>query len=191
MDIESLINSIRTQYLDAYKTSIAEYTAKFNPGGPEVLIERESVSGGVFGLYRIDLASGSVDPPDFTEVNPESYVSFESLEFSLNGMEIRMHPIYWNGVEFELSPRIEQEEVERWAKNWIDVEETSDLDEYGLGNYIHSITEPSISKGKQVFSVDFGSSEVGALFELLELISRGGATSLCMLERVESYRSLG
>ncbi len=179
MDIEQLLESIRNHYLEAYRGEIKSYKEKFSPGGPKVLLETEGDKQYVYRLYRIDLASGATDPPNLSEVNPDSYLNFETLKFNFSGMEIQFSPIHWNGVEFEISPPMKDDDIlQQWALHWIDPEESATTDDHGLGNYVHSITQPETTKSKLSFSVDFGSSETRAFFQLLETLVKEGTKSV-------------
>ena len=179
MEIEQLLNSIRDHYLETYRKEIALYKENFTPGAPEVLLETGSDRDYVYRLYRIDLASGAVDPPNLTEVNPDSFLNFETQQYELNGLEVKFFPIYWNGVEFNVTPSPKNDEsLQQWALGWIDPEETATTDDYGLGNYVHSITTPETDGSTFTFSVDFGSSITKAFFELLETLVKEGAISV-------------
>lgn len=175
MDVEQLLDSIRNHYLDAYRVEIKSYKEKFSPGGPEVLLETDGDREYVYRLYRIDLASGATEPPNLSEVNLDTYLNFETLKYSLNGMEIQLSPMHWNGVEFDISPSLKNDmSLQQWALKWLDPEETASPDDFGLGNYIHSITQPQTTELEQTFSVDFGSSESKAFFQLLEILAKEG-----------------
>ena len=179
MEIDKLLNAIRDHYLGFYRKEIASYAEKFSPGGPEVLLETEIDKDYVYRLYRIDLASGAVDPPNLTEVNLDSILDFETQQYKLSELEVQLSPIYWNGVEFNVAPTLNNDgSLQQWALRWVDPEETATTDEHGLGNYVHSITAPETDGLTFSFSVDFGSSRTEAFFELLETLAKEGATSV-------------
>lgn len=170
-DLAALIDAARSHYLSNYRQAIVDYCAKFRPGGPEVLVELPRETCDAYRLYRVDLASGAVNPPNFTEVNPETRVSYDPAEFVVDGMVITLSPIVWNGVEFHVTPAIaDDHQLQEWALYWIDPEEQREPDESGLGGYLHSITEPETSDTLTAFSVDFGSTGLECFNELLRIL---------------------
>ena len=176
VDVESIAEKARDHYLKAYRDQIAQYKQRYRPGGPEVLLEVGKSAPYVYRLYRIDLASGAVKPPDLTEVNVKVSQEFPVLQFTQDKTSIEVLPFAWNGVEFEISPPLANDsQLQKWGLRWIDPEENANVDASGLGNYVHSITEPTTSGGATHFSVDFGSASMGCWRELFSLLRKTGA----------------
>ena len=177
-NLDQLISSIRSHYLTRYQESISKYRERYlgKPNSAEVLLELQRDTPYIYRLYRVDLASGSVDPPNITEVNLDSYMKFHDMQFVVLGVHITMSPIAWNGVEFSVKPPFSDDhKLQHWAEKWIDVEETASRDEFGLGNYIHSITEPINRESETIFSIDFGSAGTQSWYELLLALKEMGA----------------
>ena len=177
-ELIDILTEYRDHYVEPYHQAIVEYQEKYQPGGPEVLFEiggREQLPP-VFRLFRADLASGAVDPPNFTEVNLDSLPRGITGVYELGDMRIELSPIAWNGAEFCSAPfDPDAPSFREWANRWIDVEETREDDEYGLGGYVHSVTYPTVTdEGQMVFSVDFGSAEPIALLELVRVLADMG-----------------
>ncbi len=172
----------REHYITQYQEAVVEYREKYQPGGPEVLLEvggRENLPA-LFRLYRIDLASGAVDPPNLTDFNLNELPFGETTTFTIEGVDIELSPIAWNGVEIT-APAFDptNSKFDAWMTTWIDPNETKEADEYGLGDDIHSVTFPeSISEDKVTFSVDFGSAGPDAFIDLVKVLSDFGATHL-------------
>ena len=172
----------REHYVAQYQQAVVEYREKYQPGGPEVLLEvggREHLPP-LFRLYRIDLASGAVDPPNLTDFNLNELPSGITTTYTIEGVDIELSPIAWNGVEITgpvfdpTSPAFEA-----WMTAWIDPDETKDSDEYGLGAYVHSVTYPEeIGDDQATFSVDFGTAGPDSFIELIGVLSGFGATYL-------------
>ena len=94
-------------------------------------------------------------------------------------MLVEISPFHWNGVEFDVTPAIEDlPALEAWALHWIDPDEQAISDEWGLGNYIHSITAPEYVASKSSFSVDFGSASVESFVSLLNLLIEMGSVEI-------------
>lgn len=91
---ELVWSNYRAYFVEYYASAIVEYREKYQPGGPEVLLEiggREALRY-AFRLYRMDLASGAVDPPNFTEVNVDKKLMTQNLIVG-PGMRNRLLPL--------------------------------------------------------------------------------------------------
>lgn len=172
----------REYYVSQYQQAVVEYREKYQPGEPEVLLEiggRENLPP-MFSLYRVDLASGAVDPPNFTEFNLNAIPRGVTTTYTFEGIDIELSPIAWNGVEIT-GPQFDPASpaFDAWMRTWLDPDETAASDEYGLGTYVYSVTYPEeIGNGKVTFSVDFGTAEPDSFIELVGVLSSFGATYL-------------
>ena len=175
MGLDEFLESARNRYIGRYRESIRSYRLRFQPSAPEVLLERQGDQPLVYRLHRMDLASGAVSPPDFTEVNLATCPEFEALIFERAGVTLCMETIVWNGVRFHAEPALASDAALRsWGLRWIDPEECAEPDLWGLGGYVHSITMPENRGGATIFTVDFGSAPVSSLLELLAALGRSG-----------------
>lgn len=176
MDLGEILENVRDHYLGKYRAAISTYRERFDPSATEVLLELSGDAPLVYRYYRADLASGAVDPPNFTEVNPESHLEFEPTKLTYEGLEVFLSPIVWNGVEVRVEPRIVSDEpVRSWGTRWIDPDEQAEADGDGLGTYVHSVTAPESDVGSTHFSIDLGSAPVASLLELLVIVRESGA----------------
>lgn len=180
--IDSVLEQVREHYLSAYVVAARDYKTKFDPSSPEVLLEiggREELPY-PYRLYRMDLMSGAVEPPNMTDFNHDSHLIFEPIQFSVSGkLTVRLSSISWNAVEFEGSCFARESELlSNWALKWLDVDEINETEEHGFGGYIHSITYPEIESGKCSFSVDFGSASIDSFYELINVFLNLGVKEL-------------
>lgn len=179
VQLEELLETVRQHYLTAYRRAIRSYKERFKPGGPEVLLQLDRQVPLVYRHYRMDLASGAVDPPNLTEVNPDTHLEFEPLSFNYHGLRIFVSPFVWNGIEFAAAPRLSDDAgIQGWALKWLDLDERAEQDEDGLGAYIHSITTPQDHTNATTFSVDCGSAPVSSVLELFTVLRDSGVTSV-------------
>lgn len=170
---------IREHYLGAYLTSLAAFQAEHRPSGPEVLFELQRECAYPFRLYRMDMASNSGGKPKMQEVNPATHLSFDPFtETTLTNLEVTIHPIAWNGVDFRINATPAWGELEAWTLRWLDVGDKHTQDAKGLQGVIHSVTVPKPDGDHSTFSVDFGSAPVLALEELFHVLQRLGATTV-------------
>jgi hypothetical protein len=180
-DVIEILEQVREHYLQGYRQSYESFSQAHEKSAPEVLLQlqnRDKLSL-AYQLYRIDMASGDSDSPNFSEFNHESHLSFSPIQFTANSIEAELHPIAWNAVEFETNEfDINSEVLSDWALKWIDQEEQAESDEPGIGCYIHSITFPELENGKVHFSIDFGSATITSFHELLSVLIEMGVTDL-------------
>ena len=173
-EIAVILEQVREHYISAYIEVAEDYKKKFDQSSPEVLLE---IGGNEnkpypYRLYRMDLMSGSVEPPNMTDFNNDSHLVFEPIVFTADGrLKVTLSSFSWNAVEFEGScfPP-DNEQIITWALKWLDVEEVKQLDENNFGGYIHSITYPEIDDNKCNFSVDFGTAPIDSFYELLHIL---------------------
>ncbi|MBL0731216.1 hypothetical protein [Piscinibacter sp. HJYY11] len=113
------------------------------------------------------------------DVNPSTHLSFEpfGIEFD-DGTTIAVQPFTWNDVALQINITLPAEPVEEWAMRWLDADDSFAQDEHGLQGVIHSIVRSDGSDGGTLLTIDFGSSPVEALRELVELAVASGASHL-------------
>lgn len=184
MELEAILEQVRGHYLAAYRRAIARYRARFQPCAAEVLLEVGRDTAPVYRYYRIDLASGAVDPPNLTEVNPPTHLCFDTFVCHRGGLTVTLSPSVWNAMEFDIEPALQDDlALQSWALAWIDPDERSPQDADGLGGYLHSVTVPESGGESTRISVDFGSAPVGCVLGLFEVLRRAGATQVAVHSR--------
>lgn len=109
MRIEPLLEAARENYLAAYRSAIQRYRDTFQPSADEVLLEVDRNAPQIYRYYRIDLASGAVDPPNFTECNTDSHVDFATTRIEGDGCVLILSPIVWNALEFCVEPDLQDD----------------------------------------------------------------------------------
>lgn len=184
--LNELLDAIRSHYLSKYRESIQSYRTQFERSGVEVLLEMRGEKPLVYRYYRVDLASGSVQPPNFTDVNPSTHLHFERTALQHGGLSVVVTPLVWNGVRFRVQPALASDgPVAEWALKWIDPEEQASPDGDGLGAYVHNVTLPSLEPGATEFSVDFGSAPVACVLDLLDRLQTAGAANVELSSHVQ------
>ena len=163
MSIPTRFGDVRHLWMTRYISELVEYRARFQPGGPEVLLQlSDNGSPAPFRLYRVDLASGAVDPPNLTDINLDSLPDFSTEHYVLpRGVRLSIEPFHWNGAEFSVrDPLKDVTLIAKWCERWLDIPEGNPPDENGLLGAIHSVTAPELRQGATFFSVDFGTAPV-------------------------------
>ena len=179
MKVQSVFADARHIWHRQYLQSLAEYREQYQPSAPEVMFQlSDNGQPNVFRLYRADMASGAVDPPNITDVNLAALADTGAQVIPLpSRLVVHLHPIRWNCVDFLVDQMLaDSGELQQWCSKWLDIDETGPLDEHGLLGAIHSVTAPEPQENGVSFSVDFGSAPVDAVNELLSVLRRLGAT---------------
>lgn len=181
MNLTDRLTVARDLWMSRYLEALVQYRTKYQPGGPEALLQL-SDNGDLpaFRLYRIDMASGAVEPPNLTDVNLESVPGFPAEHYMMSsGLKVTIEPFHWNGAELVVRPPlIDIEPIADWCHQWLDVSESNALDEQGLLGAIHSVTKPEVREGVTFFSVDFGTAGIEAVDSLLNRLHSIGATAV-------------
>ena len=183
MDLYSILNDGRSHYLEFYRSSIAEYRQRFNPSAPEVWIEPNgSKAPAPYNYYRLDLASGSVSPPNLTDLNVDPHADIDPCSFQpVPGVRVTISTFVWNGVEIR-SRTVPNDPlcITPWFEKWFDTRESHATDEDGLSGVIHSVTYPQVTAKGWGFSVDLGSAPLDAVRELMLVLRDAGLTEVEM-----------
>lgn len=173
-EIESFLQNIRAHYLTGYIERIQQYRKEFGEVSAEALahIDGKETLPPIYRLHRVDLSSNEVSPPDVTEFNPETHITFKATNVNLNDkLKIRLEPFLWNEAEIECSSLDPKNEyLAQWGIRWINPKGKNPTDENGLGGYAHSISYPERKVNKFAFYVDFGSAPVRSFQELMGVL---------------------
>jgi len=183
VDFYAILDAGRSYYLECYRSSIAEYRARFDPSAAEVWIEASgSKVPRPYSYYRLDLASGAVSRPDLTDVNVDPNAIVAPARWQpLPGIRVTLSTFVWNGIEVRSRTAPEDSLcITPWFEKWFDVAESRTRDEDGLAGIIHSVTYPELTDTGWTFSVDFGSAALDAVRELLVVLRAAGLNELEM-----------
>ena len=189
MDIKEIISRQRELYINDL---LYFYKEKTN-GVKEVMIELKNEEPiREFKLYRLDYFEKIEEKFIPTELNSNKYLDFVPIEYNYGVLEIELNPFYWHGCEFILkSEPTDNNWLIEWTKKWIDKEEKKQEDSNGLSGVIHNVTKLHAEKGNYSFSVDFGSADTEAFFDLIDEIYNQGIKeirigSFTMIETIDN-----
>jgi len=177
--ILSIVDQVRAHYMAGYLDSLNSFRASHSPAGQEVLFEISRETTYPFRLYRADMASNSADGLKIEEVNLSTHLTFTPAQAEgLDGAQVELHPIAWNGVDFRVTPVLDRTALETWALRWLDVNDDREQDVDGFQGVIHSVTEPDVQGAFVEFSVDFGSAPIEAFEQLVTTLWTTGGTRI-------------
>jgi hypothetical protein len=173
----ALLELAHDQYQAQYREAIASYSARFATSAPEVKA-KVGYAPEPYCFFVFDLASGSVEPPDVSEVIVAPLHTDEVAAQVTPKLRVTLRPFAWNVVRL-WSPMMPTKwpALESWTVKWLDPndERTKVPD---LSGIIHHVEEPQPFKGGFGTGIDFGSAPVEALKELLQLAESAGMREL-------------
>ena len=176
MELTEILEQHRSHYLKHF----IEMSKKCN--GSEILVDQKNDEEiELFRLYRFDCIERNEDDSfKILEYNHESFLNHPTISFKIYGVDIELNPIYWNGVEIDVYEFNEKwEEIHIWALKWIGVEDEKDFNSIGeLSGFLHNYQKPDISEGKVTLAIDFGTSDVLSILELIEILADNEATKI-------------
>ncbi len=163
----------RQSYLDYLRRSYLEHQEKFPPAAAEVLVKLNNTKDfpPPYCYYRPDIICGGAEKPEIIEINKDQYYSFDPHDFSLpEGVVGVLLPFHWNGIEFRLHGDVKiLSEFEGWIHRWMDIDDARYEEGKEFLNVIHNVTVPRKVNDYIEFSLDMGSAEIIAFFELIAL----------------------
>jgi hypothetical protein len=158
---------------ELYLTDLLDFYKERTSGVREVMLElnkEEPIP--IFKTYRLDHYDQIDGQSKPTELNSDKYLDFDPINYEFGSLKIELSPFYWNGCEFILNPiPADLNWLILWAKKWIDIEENKSEDANGLMSVVHNVTKPKQTEIGYSFSVDFGTADIEAFFELLDEIA--------------------
>jgi hypothetical protein len=174
------LDAERENYVATYLRGIAEAKAEHELAVPEVKIE---LSGEKlpkpYRYWTVDIMSRDGDKAGPIEVNLKAAKSFSPIEENWQGLQVRLHPFVWNGLEFKFDGDLSNDSsLIEWMKKWMDIEDTKPKDNNLLSQIVHNVSPPEQIQSGWSFSVDFGTAPIDSFVELIEVIRAAGAKKL-------------
>jgi hypothetical protein len=122
-----------------------------------------------FKLIRIDAIHHDGDNTRHEEANIANPAGFEPIKELWDDIEVTLHPIVWNAVDFNVTgdfPNVEQ--LENWYKKWFDIKGRHKPDDKKLHQVVHKMTMPVKTEDGWTLTVDFGSADMEAFIALFK-----------------------
>lgn len=132
-----------------------------------------------FKLVRIDAAHGDGKNVQHEEANISNPAEFELIKEVWDDIEITLHPIVWNAIDFNIKgefPNVEQ--LENWYKKWFDIKQRHKPNEQKLHQVVHKMSPPTQTEDGWTITVDFGSAEIEAFIALFKQCRFNWASSI-------------
>lgn len=176
-DLVSYFQQAHDIYLEVYEKALAQYrmedpncTAEigFKIPEPNLLIES-------FG--RVDLVMKIGEKTEFVEIQIDNIKLAKEALFELEGIEIVLFPIVWNGIYFHCENfDFRNSNFIEWLDKWLDIEDKSYLKNKDFQNVIHRVAVEQNSEF--IVSIDFGSAPIDSLLEFISVLKAVGNQSV-------------
>lgn len=172
--VSSLIQNVRDHYVRQFVAFATMQREQWGSGSSEVKFELSSSSELYRSLYCIDFAARVGEEAIFRELQPDLILSFEPFALEVRGVPLRVEQLVWDDVEIRHDAKeLSSDELARWFNYWFDPEDTRLDPDAEVGRIIHSIV---VKPG--YLSLDLGTATADALWDIVDLISAGGATRI-------------
>lgn len=170
MNVREMIVAVRDDYVE----QLSDFIAAERSSDPAVFVERRIAApqSGLFARsYVADVSFG--DPvtrmSDF--VPRERAGTLPSFSLDTPTIKVAFDDLWWNNARIDHNGKYEGQRLSLWFDRWFPSLDPAKPRAPEVEGYIHSV-----SVDEKWISVDFGSATIGALFELLSVTQRCGAT---------------
>jgi hypothetical protein len=172
MNLTSLLDRVRSHYLDQYINFIRFNKGSLKHGTAEVIFE---VPGAdiLQQLYRVDFV-GTGSTHEVIEMELDLTLSFDPIAAQYKAAKLFIVCLRWDDIAFRHD--CDEVSIERlifWFQKWFDPADSRYEAESELSEVIHSV---SIEPHK--IEVDFGSAKTESFFELLDMLVDSGARQI-------------
>lgn len=127
-------------------------------------------------LYCVDFVRND-GASEAVEFQPENILTFEPLTGSFGQAELSIESLRWDDVVFQHDvDHVPPEDLSRWFRLWFDLEDVRRSDAEELSGVVHSmLVKPN------AISVDLGTADAEAFWDMLGLIEGAGASRISIV----------
>lgn len=173
MDPKALVARVRDHYVEQFLTFVERQRAGCTQGGSEVKVRLSEESRIFDRLYCIDFVNND-DGSQAIEFQSDQILTFEPIVGTFGGASLSLIHLQWDDVlichDLDAIP---SDDVSRWFQHWFDLEEARLDPDAALCGIIHSLLiDP------RCISIDFGSADPDAFWDILELLESAGASQI-------------
>ena len=173
MDPTDFIARIRDHYVDQFVAFAAQQGSECAQGASEVKLQLHETSKLFQRLYCVDFLKNDGEPELF-ELMPDRVLTFEPIAGSIDSTALHIDHLCWDDVEIRhdaSAPLLDA--LDGWFERWFDPEDARQDQEQPVSNVIHSLL---VQPGS--LSIDFGTAEPEAFWEILDLLAASGAETI-------------
>ena len=173
MDRTALVTRIRDHYVDQFRAFAKQQRASCTLGAAEVKLQLSDESGLLDRLYCADFIKND-GAQEVVELQPENFLSFEPIAGAFGKASLSITHLRWDDVLIRHNlDEVPPGPLTRWFQLWFDPDDLRHDPSAELSDVIHSVLlQPNC------ISIDFGSADPNAFWDILQLLEKAGATSL-------------
>ena len=173
MDAETLVERIRANYITQFQSFADSLRATDVPGAAEVMLQLSEECTLFERMYCVDFISNP-GKTEIKEMMPDSFLSFEPFKVSFGNAILAFDALQWDDVTISHDAEVlPQTVLAAWFERWFDVAEKWRLPDPSLAGAIHSL---GVRPGGM--DIDFGTADTEALWAMLTVIEKAGATKI-------------
>jgi hypothetical protein len=175
MDTHGLVDHVREHYIDQFREFVELVQRQHGRFATEVKIALNDPPNGQFeDMFCVDIVAGHDRDMRLMELDPEFFISFDTIELDFGGARLFLESLRWNNVLFvHDGDQLQAAALSAWFRKWFDPADERQGKAAGLGNVIHSL---NFAPG--LIAVDFGTAETHAFWEMLAIIEGAGARDI-------------
>jgi hypothetical protein len=173
MDPTAFVTRIRDHYVDQFRTFAEQQRAGCTRGASEVKLQLSDKSG-LFGrLYCVDFIKND-GAQEVVELQPENILTFEPIVGTFGKASLSIEHLRWDDVLIRHDlDALPSDRLSRWFQLWFDPEDALRNPEAELSGIVHSLlVQPNC------ISIDFGTADPDAFWDMLQLLEDAGASRL-------------
>jgi hypothetical protein len=175
-ELREYLESTRAAYLERFTRAVARRSKDAGRALVEQLVElpMPDEPDQIFRLMRADILA--VEGEEATVETVSGPFAIEDLLFDFAGVPVTVHDLAWESAQFSVrGPLPSGPALAMWGALWMDVADERAPDATGLRHAIHRLERPHASEDGWSIRVDFGTADVDAFIEFLEIASSDAA----------------
>jgi hypothetical protein len=170
MDSTALIARLRDHYVDQFRRFAERQRASCTKGASEVKLQLGDQSELFDRLYCADFVKND-GKTEIVELHPDNVLTFDPITVSFGEALLSIEHLQWNDVVlYHDSDGLPPEKLSRWFRQWFDPDDQRHDPTADLSGVVHSLL---VQPGS--VSIDFGTANPEAFWDILELIEGAGA----------------
>ncbi|HET6160310.1 MAG TPA: hypothetical protein VFE34_18340 [Dongiaceae bacterium] len=180
-EVTAFIARVRDHYIEQFRAFAAKQKRECGVGASEVKLQLSDKSELFRRMYCVDFIQKDDGEHRVIELQPALFLKFDTISGSFGAASLSIEHLRWDDVliyhDLAIPPA---DDISSWFDRWFDPEDSRMDENADLSSVIHCLT---IRSG--VLSIDLGTAPPDAFWDILDILERGGATSI----RVSSSRA--
>lgn len=173
MSPAAFVTRIRDHYVDQFRAFANQQRASCTVGAAEVKLQQSEQSGLLNRLYCADFIKND-GAQEVVELQPENFLAFEPIAGTFGKASLSIEYLRWDDVLIRHNlDEVPPEPLSQWFQLWFDPDDVRHDPTAELSDVIHSALLQA-----NCVSIDFGSADPNAFWDILQLLEEAGATSL-------------